>query len=190
MINDVTELALEAARISGRTNLPQIAPMLLGFLESYLNNTIRTDDMTSSASLTTDASGSVSLPADYQEAISLSYGTSKLPVNRITRQIFEAGVPGYFISGGSLVSSHAGADHTLNYYQSIPSLWTGSTNWLLSAKPEIYLRGLVFEAHKDANDAEGAASAKILFDMAVNDYVARDTSARRIDTVSLPRTQM
>ena len=61
MINDVSRLVVEAARISGRTDLPQIAPMLLGFLEGYLNNTLRTDGMVASASLTTDADGVVAL---------------------------------------------------------------------------------------------------------------------------------
>lgn len=189
MINDVSELVVEAARISGRTDLPQIAPMLLGFLEGYLNNTLRTDGMVASASLTTDADGVVALPTDYLEAVSLEYG-SDVHLSRITRAKADVGVAGYYIAGGNLVSSKVGTAHALNYYQSIPGLWSNSTNWLLTAKPEIYLRGLVFEAHKDANDAEAAMQAKMLLDMAVDDLNTSDVRARRSDAVSMVGTQI
>lgn len=190
MINDVSELVAEAARIAGKNNLPAHAPMLIGFLERTLNTELRTDDMVTSATLTTDSDGEAYLPSQYLEAISVTYGTDKKPLRRITRTIKNAGVEGYFISDDKLVSSKTGTAHTLNYYTQIPGLWASDTNWLLQSHPEVYLRGLVFEIHKDANDAESAIAAKTLFDMAIVGVKADDRRERRIDTVVMPRTQI
>ena len=190
MINDVSELVAEASRISGRGDLAAYAPMMLGFVERQLNTELRTDDMLTSADLTTDGTGAVSLPSGYLEAVSLTYGTDKAPLRRITRSMLNSGVGGYYISGGSLVSSKSGTEHTLTYYTAIPGLWSNNTNWLLTSHPEAYLRGLVFEAHKDANDAEAAISAKTLFDLAIDAVKRDDRAARRIDTVAMPRSQV
>lgn len=190
MLNDVSELVLEASRISGRGDLPSYAEMLLGFLEDSLNTELRVRGMVASASLTTDSTGAVALPADYLETIILTFGSDNKQLDRITREIHETGVPGYYIDGDNLVSSETGTDHTLKYYQAIPGLWSNSTNWLLTEKPEVYLRGLVLEAHKDATDADAAVKAKTLFDMALDDLKRNDRTARRIDTVSMPRTQI
>jgi len=190
MINDVSELVAEAARIAGKNNLPAHAPMLLGFLERTLNTELRTDDMLASAALTTDADGVVALPSDYLETITLTYGTDLKPLPRITRTLKNIGVDGYFVAGGSLYSTKTETDHTLTYYQAIPGLWANDTNWLLQSHPEAYLRGLVYEMHKDANDAESAIAAKTMFDMALVGVKADDRRARRIDTVVMPRTQI
>tara|TARA_R100001086_G_scaffold190389_1_gene107856 strand:- start:323 stop:895 length:573 start_codon:yes stop_codon:yes gene_type:complete len=190
MINDVSELVIEASRISGRSDLASYAPMLLGMLERGLNSALRTDAMLASTALTTDAAGAVDLPTDYLEAVSLTYGTDKVHLRRLTRQMIDTGLQGYYIAADDIVSSKTGTEHTLTYYQSIPGLWVNSTNWLLTAYPDVYLRGLVFEAFKDANDAEGAVSAKVLFDMALADVRGDDVKARRIDTVAMPRTQI
>jgi hypothetical protein len=190
MINDVSELVIEAARISGQPTLPNYAPMLVGMVERYLNTHLRTDDMVASASLTTDADGAATLPTDYLEAITLTYGTDKKPSRRLTRETWETGVTGHYITSGTVVSSEASSAHTLTYYQSIPGLWANSTNWLLTGFPEVYLRGLVFEAFKDANNGEAAIQAKMLFDMALSDVETADRTARRIDTVAMPRTQI
>lgn len=189
-ISDVSELVVEAARISGRGDLPSYAKMLLGFLEDHLNTELRVRDMVATTSLTTDSSGEVALPSDYLETIILTYGTDERVLDRLTREIHGTGVAGYYIDGDNLVSSETGTAHALTYYQAIPGLWANGTNWLLTDKPEVYLRGLVYEAHKDANNADEAVKAKLLLDMAIGELRQMDTSARRIDTVTMPRTQI
>lgn len=190
MINDVSELVAEAARVSGRNDLAAYAPMLLGFAEVMLNRELRTDAMLATATVTTDSSGDASLPIDYLETVAVTYGTDLKPLKRITRTLLNQGVEGYYIAGEAFKSTEAGTAHTLTYYQSIPGLWSNSTNWLLSSHPEVYLRALVFEAHKDANNAEAAINAKPLLDMALDAVKADDRAARRIDTVVMPRTQI
>lgn len=189
-ISDVSELVTEASRISGRGDLPSFAPMLLGFLESRLNTELRVRGMIATTTLATDASGVVALPSDYLETIDVTFGSDDKALNRQTRQLHDIGVEGYFIDGDNLVSSEVGADHTLTYYQSIPGIWSSGTNWLLTEKPELYLRGLVFEAHKDAGNVDEAVKAAQLFDMALDEVKRQDRTARRIDTLALPRTQI
>lgn len=188
-IADVSALVTEAARISKRGDLPLYAGMLLGFLEDALNAELRTGDMLTSTTLTTDSDGVVALPSDYLQVHAVTYG-SDVHLRKITQAIADAGVEGYYVDGTNFVSSEASTAHTFHYYQSIPSLWTNSTNWLLTKKPELYLRGLVFEAFKDAQDVEGAASAKILFNAVLSDLKDGDVTARRADTVHMPRTQI
>jgi len=190
MISDVSELVVEAARISGRNDLAAYAPMLLGFLEAHLNRELRTDDMVAEATLTTDAAGAVALPSDYLETVTLTYGTDKQKLRRLSRYMLNEGVSGYYISGGSLLSSETEQAHALTYYQALPGLWANDTNWLLQAYPEVYLRGLVFEAHKDANNADAAVQSKAVLDIAIDVVKADDRRARRADHVSLPRTQI
>lgn len=190
MINDVSELVAEAARIAGRNNLPAHAEMMIGFLERTINTELRTDDMVTTATLTTDSAGEQYLPSGYLEAISVTYGTDKKPLRRITRSLLNTGVEGYLVAGDKLISSKTGTAHALTYYTAIPGLWASDTNWLLLSHPEVYLRGLVYEMHKDANDAESAIAAKTLFDMALVGVKADDRRERRIDTVVMPRTQI
>lgn len=189
-IADVPELVMEAARISGRSDLPQFAKMLTGFLESQINNTLRVRQMVTSATLATDSDGVVALPSDYRETVVLTYGTDKRHLNRITREIKDAGVTGYYIDGTDLVSSKTGTAHTLTYYQSVPGLWANGSNWLFTAFPQVYLRGLVMEAHKDAGDLEAATRAAALFAMALGEVTIADTTGRRNDVVAMPRTQI
>lgn len=190
MINDVSELVAEASRISGRNDLAAYAPMLIGFAEVMLARELRTDAMLAAATVTTDSAGDASLPTDYLETVAVTYGTDKKPLKRIARALLDQGVEGYLITGGAFKSSETGTAHALTYYQSLPGLWANSTNWLLTSHPEVYLRALVFEAHKDANDAEAAINAKSLLDMAVDAVKADDRAARRIDLVVMPRTQI
>lgn len=189
-IADVSELVLEASRVSGRGDLPSYAPMLLGFLENTLNTELRVRDMMATSTLTTNSSGVAALPSDYLEAISVTFGSDKKHLDRLTRELADFGVEGYMIDGSNLESSEAGEDHELTYYQTIPGLWANGTNWLLTAKPEVYLRGLVLEAQKDAGDLDSAAASKTMLNMALDDVRRNDRTARRIDTVVMPRTQI
>lgn len=190
MINDVSELITEVSRISGRGDLATYAPMLLGFLEADLNSRLRVADMETTVTLTTDAEAMVDLPDGYLEVISATIGTDKRKLDRHTKAQLDAGFCGWRTEGGSFASSEADTDHDLTFYQAIPSLWANSTNWLLARKPEVYLRGLVFEAHKDANAADAAIQAKALYDMGVKALLEDDRTARRNDIVTLPRTIM
>lgn len=188
-IADVTELVSEASRISKRGDLANYAKMLLGFAEAELNKELRTRQMKASTSLTTDANGSVALPSDYLQAISLTYSTD-IHLNKITREKADANVGGYYIDGSNLISSKASTEHTLHYYQEIPGLWVNGTNWLLTTKPELYLRALVFEAHKDAMDEENALKAQALYQRALDALKSDELAATQADTISQPRTQI
>lgn len=188
-ITDVSELVIEAAEYSGQSDLPTHAPMFLGFLEARLNKELRVDQMVAETSLTTDANGLIALPSDYEEAIDLTYG-DKYPLKRLSKPIHDESVRGYYISGGNLISSEVSTAHALRYYQSIPGLWSNGTNWLLTAKPEVYLWGLVVEALKKAKAMESLGPAVSMFDLTIGELKASDIMARRNDTVVMPRTQI
>lgn len=194
MINDVTELVAEASRVSGRGDLANYAPLLLGSLEGQLNARLRVGDMESIIPFVTDADGTFTLPPDWTSyflgVISITCGPNKTALNHLPKNMLNCGLRGWCILNDTVYSSERDTAHELVYYQAIPALWEHSTNWLLRRKPEVYLQGLVFEAHKDAGNAEAAVRHKALLDMAIDTLVRDDNAVRHANVVVLPRTLM
>ena len=189
-MQDVSELVAEAARKARRGDLPLYAQTLIGQLETRLNTELRTSDMVESASITTDAAGVGALPSDYLETITLTYGTDKTHLPRLSRYMVHYGVEGYFVEGATFVSTETGTEHTLTYYEAIPGLWAGGTNWLFARRPRVYVWGLVLESYEDEGNFDDAVKAKVLFDAELNALRVDDRRERWTDTVSLPRTQI
>ena len=189
-MQDVSELVAEAARKARRGDLPLYAQSLIGQLETRLGTELRTSDMVETASITTDADGVGALPSDYLETITLTYGTDKRQLSRLSRYMVHYGVEGYFVEGATFVSSQTGTAHTLTYYEAIPGLWAAGTNWLFARRPRAYLWGLILESFEDEGNLDEAIKAKVLFDAELSALRRNDRRERWADTVALPRTQI
>ena len=180
MINDYTELVIEATARSGSPESVNKASMLVSMAEKMLSKKLRTGEMVTSTELTTDSNGQALLPNDFQEIISLYISESRL-----------AAVPsisdseGYFIEASNLCSYFKNQAHTLKYYASLPSLEANSTNWLLSAEPDIYLQALLFQIYIATNNIDASQLTRSYLDVLINDanttYLMKKYKDRKIN---------
>ena len=154
--------------------------------ESWANRVLRVRQMEASTALT-PSSGSATLPSDYLQwrgvnwagdpTIELEYVHPSLlrgyypTVNSFSPSLFT-------IEGGSIkTQSSDSTDLTLKYWQSIPSLESNSTNWLMSAHPDLYLYGTLVEAYLFNQDTENAIIWKARRDSLAEEIKSLDKSS-------------
>lgn len=156
-ISDYAELVLEAARRTGISDLTSRADMIVSMAEDQLSKVLRIAGQEASTTLTTDASGEVALPSDFQEMRSARVGS--YPLRRLSLdQVLNTSTKGWCVRGSTLVSTEASTDHVIVYYASIPSLDTNDTNHLLTSEPELYLHAVMFQAYSSVQDFERAGA--------------------------------
>jgi len=167
-IQTYSDLQSAIANWIARADLAANVADFIALFESAANRRLRLRQQESAATLT-PSSGVAALPADYLawrrvtwtgqhprelEYVHPSYLHALYPT-------LPAGTPRLFaIEGGNLTVA-PGNDTALafDYFQKIPSL-AGlaqqgfSSNWLLSAAPDLYLFGALAEAHGFVKDAE------------------------------------
>lgn len=125
-----------------------IVPTLISLAEAKFNRELRVEDMVDehTDSITADE---IVLPADYLAAISLNVGDDIYEFK--PRTVFFSLDGNYYTRRGEkllLASSITDAtDVSLIYYASIPALSdSNTTNWLLTAAPDLYLYSTLLEA--------------------------------------------
>jgi len=143
----------------------------VAMFEAVANRVLRVRQMEQTTSLS-PASGLATIPTDY-----LNYRTI-IWIGANENRILEYVTPEYFntiyrtatsqtpsvftIEGSTLkVNSSSDEDITFNYYQKIPALSdSATTNWLLTAHPDLYLYGSMVEAEMFTVNDERALSWK------------------------------
>lgn len=150
-----------------RADLGAVIPDFITLFEAHANRELRTRQMENSTSLTT-VSGSAALPSDYLNWRSVTWaGNTSSELEYVTPTYLRArypstdsGVPTIFtIEGSNFVALPVddSTGFTFRYYQKIPVLSdANTTNWLLTAHPDVYLFGSLVEAHAYIPDAEKA----------------------------------
>jgi hypothetical protein len=138
------------ARKTGDMEFSDTVPDFIRLCESKLNMRLRLGAQETSASLT-PVDGVCTLPADYLTWRSVKVGTTTLShISPLQTDAYEtAGTPRYFsIAGDELTVWPSGSGVvTLGYYAKIPALTTtGTTNWLLTKAPQVYIYGSLLEA--------------------------------------------
>jgi len=152
---DLPELIAETVERTGDSGVPTRASIYLQFAEADLNRRLRVGANETVATLTTDASGNVKLPADYSELRSLFI--AGMPVrNTPLPSVDDKRTPGYTIQGNRLLTTYANTPVTLHYYAAIPTLQTIGTNWLIDAEPEVYIYAMMRQVYMAKLDAEKA----------------------------------
>jgi hypothetical protein len=150
-----------------RPALASFIPQFVANFEALVNRKVRHRKMVASTTLTT-SSGSTTLPTDFIAVVDLFWsGSPPKAMVEWDDATFEnqygqlsTGLPsGYLIRGNNILIApvdDTASRYTLIYYQKIPTLVTGSTNWLLTDHPDIYLTGCLAAAEEfQANPDEG-----------------------------------
>lgn len=137
----------------------------VALFEAWANRVLRVRLMETSTSLS-PSSGIASLPSDYLQWRRVTWaGTPSRELEYVHPSILRAYygevtdfTPTLFsIEGSSLETRSSDATSiTLEYWQKVPSLETNSTNWLMSAHPDLYLYGSLVEAYLFNQDQENA----------------------------------
>lgn len=174
---------------TGDEGFTAAVPDFITLCEARCNRIIRVREMETTATLTLDADGTASLPADYLafrdvtatgydparslKAVSPDYATEEHP--------YDGSSPQHFSITGSTLRTHpkGTGDVRLRYFQRIPALSDANpTNWLLTKAPGVYLYGALLEAAPFMFDDQRMNTWSSLFDKAVSDLMAEDHQAK------------
>ena len=184
-----TSLAAWMAR-SGDTVITGIAPDAIAMAEAHFNRKLRVADMEANAT-GSSTNGILTLPSDFQapRTVSIdSYGELKLVTPDWAKANYPTGLGGiaqwYTLQGLTLTTYPAyTGDVSLDYYQSIPALTdSNTTNWLLTAHPDLYLAQALGQINAFTKNAEAAGlwfsqAAGIIEDLNKSDQSRRYSGA-------------
>ena len=174
---DLPELIAETVGRTGYTDVPTRASIYLQFAEADLNRRLRVGANETVATVTTDASGNVNLPADYSELRSLFI--AGMPVrNTPLPSIEDKLTPGYTIQGHRLLTTYANTPVTLHYYAAIPTLQTTGTNWLIVAEPEVYIYAMMRQVYLAKLDTEKAQACDVVLTGLIAEILRADRIKR------------
>jgi hypothetical protein len=170
-ISTYAELQTAAMSFMGRegdTALAAVVDEAIAMAEAKFNRTLRVSQMEDTESVTlTDGVGT--LPSDFLSARRVvdTYGSSDAVLEYATpewcAQTYPTSPAGYAahytIIGGSLyVFPLSSGPITLNYYAKVPALSaSNTTNWLLTAHPDLYLQQTLVELNAFAKQPDAAA---------------------------------
>jgi hypothetical protein len=157
---------------------------------------LRVAEMEKVATLTPDAGGNLTLPADYLESRSFNagvpgYGSPRLTTpSAMVGQYGASGISRDIAVTGASVATHPRSNGpvTLTYYAKIPALSDATpTNWLLTKAPGIYLYGSLLESAPFESDDARMQSWLALYASALAGLKATDVGARFANAVSRVR---
>lgn len=152
-----------------RSDLTTVIPDFITLLEARVNRELRVRSMLTSTNLT-PSSGSATLPTDYLEWKRVTWtGSSRIELEWVEPTYLQAAYPTspsdtprrFTIEGTTLkIRPIDGTALEFLYYQKIPALSnSNTTNWLLTAHPDLYLYGSIASGKAYMQDAEKAAFA-------------------------------
>lgn len=149
-----------------RDDLTSVIPDFITLFEAAANRRLRARQQETSTTLT-PASGSVTLPTDYLAYKRVTWtGSTRIELEYVHPSVLQSyypdtpsGTPTIFTIEGSTLKIRptSTTDLEFEYFQKIPVLsTTNTTNWLLTAHPDLYLFGSLCEAELFNKDAEKA----------------------------------
>lgn len=175
-----------------RDDLTSVIPSFIDLAEAKFNRRIRDYRMVARATATVNT-GYFAVPGDWLENIRFQLNTTPITTleyvtpdqaaeERVT--FSSAGRPKFFTMIGSefqVVPSPDSGTYTgeLTYYRTIPALTdVTTTNWLLTAAPDIYLYGTLMEAAPYLDDDARVQTWGALLERAMNDLQIESDRAR------------
>ena len=133
--------------------------------EAATNRRLRVRQMQTTTTLTPSA-GSAALPTDYLTFRSVTWtGSPAQQLEYVHPDWMRAAYPTadqntptvFTIEGLNItIRPEDTTNLTLYYWQKVPALVTNSTNWLLTAHPDVYLNGSLYEVYRYLRDGEAA----------------------------------
>lgn len=165
------ELQTEVQTWLDRTDISANVPTCITLAESYFQRKLRVRQMQASADFTTTA-GVATLPTDFLGVKAVRrMGNPVTTLDPLDDEEFDrlygsltSGTPKAYLIFGTTISV-APVDntttHKLRYYQKIPVLSvSNTTNWLLTAYPDLYFYGALTEAELLGKDGSSGAGWK------------------------------
>jgi hypothetical protein len=162
-ISNYSELQTALENWSHRADLTSVLPDFIVLAEAKLNRELRTRQMELETTLTPVA-GVCTLPTDYL-SLRRAYINTSVPVEleylppeqfRLKYPVTAGGSKYFTIEGESLLLADRGSTAVkILYYQTLPDLATNSTNWLLTAHPDLYLSVAMAELSDYIKDNNG-----------------------------------
>lgn len=149
----------------GDTRLTSRYPEWVTLFEAWFNRNHRVRQMEAVATLT-QTSGTASVPSDYIAWRSVAVITTG--VDRELKWVHPkrvgAGWPAgtgqsefFTIQNATIITTpfdSSDPNLSFRYWQKVPGLQSNSVNWLMTAYPDIYLNGCLYEAAKTQRDKE------------------------------------
>jgi hypothetical protein len=207
-ISTYVELQAAAANWLARDNLTLRIPEFITLAEAKFNRVLFHPRMETRTTLSVDADGAdpeyLDLPTNFQtmRMVRLPDETGKPRLQFMSQTQMDdyrysrdnvAGTPAYFTIVGDQIelapTPNEDMDVEVLYRANIPALASNSTNWLLTAAPDLYLYGTLMEAmpytRKDERIAVWAAGMQMALDQ-LNALAERQSFDSGPSTVSLP----
>ena len=163
-----SDLTAAIANWLQRSDLAALVPNFVQLFEACANRRLRVRQQEATAALT-PAGGVAALPADYLSWRRLTWtGNPRQELAYVEPSWLQAAYPDaptdiprvFTIEGGNILTMPLDPADTaleLVYLQQVPALAANSTNWLMSAHPDLYLFGALTEAQAYTVNAETAA---------------------------------
>jgi hypothetical protein len=163
-----SDLTAAIANWLQRSDLAALVPNFVQLFEACANRRLRVRQQEATAALT-PAGGVAALPADYLSWRRLTWtGNPRQELAYVEPSWLQAAYPDaptdiprvFTIEGSNILTMPLDPSNTaleLVYFQQVPSLAANSTNWLMSAHPDLYLFGALTEAQAYTVNAETAA---------------------------------
>ncbi len=200
-ISSYSDLQTAITNWTARSDFTSLYADWIMLAETDFNRKLRIRQMMVTQS-TTPSSGQFDLPTDYLSYVKVTWiGSFRRELQYVHPSQFAdrypdapADTPRVFTVMGTtdsvgvvkiMPTDTSAIDFT--YYQKITSLSTSNTsNWLLSAHPDVYLAGALTEAYAYAKDYDQAAIWKTRRDALVEDIKALDQKTRGPSAISVP----
>lgn len=187
-IIDYASLQTAVAGWLGRTDLTTRITDCISLFEAFANRALRVRQMELTTTLT-PVNGSVALPSDYLAWRRLTWtGATRRELEFVHPSYLQAAfpttpqdIPRYFTIEGANIEIRPFNATALefDYYQKIPALSASTTtNWLLTAHPDLYLFGTLTEAEMSTVNDERAGSWKSRRDEVVDQIAWLDKKTR------------
>lgn len=155
-ITTYAELQTAVGTWLARDDLTSYIPDYITLFEAHANRRLRVRQMETSTNLT-PSSGAATLPSDYLQWRRVTWtGSTRRELEYVHPSYMQAaypdtssGYPTVFTIEGSSIKIRPldTTDLEFDYYQKVPVLsGSNTTNWLLTAHPDVYLFGSLCEA--------------------------------------------
>lgn len=201
-ITTYSELKSAVADFLNRDDLTSAIPNFIALAEATLNRRMRAPEMVTRATVTVDAEYE-NRPADWMETIRYQINTNPITVVEfvtpeeaiIQKTRFSAsGVPIYFSTVGTQFQHVPVPDTSytgeLMYYARIAGLSDSNTsNWLLTANPDIYLYATLIQSAPYLKEDERISVWAGIYDRLMAEYDVAEQRAKTGSSRLVTRTR-
>ena len=176
-----SDLNASIANWLARSDLTSVIPDFVALFEARINRVLQVRQMVTSTTLT-PSSGVATLPTDYLEWRRVTWaGDYRVNLQYVVPAYFAeqypdspSDVPRVFTIEGASLKVMPISDTSIDflYAQKVPALSaSNTTNWLLTAHPDVYLAGSMVEARAYNMNGESAMAWNSKAENAMNEII-------------------